>query len=92
MQYGPGSTSTILNSTTRIAPRTLNYICDYLCVNDVVPEHIAFFNRTVCFEEIRFQVNIEEIASDSLDSVIDGQYVDSLSVLYISARMYCYDF
>jgi hypothetical protein len=45
-------------------------------------------NRSVCFQEIRLQECIEKVAGDALDGVINGQDMDSLSILDIGTLKY----
>ena len=44
-------------------------------------EHISLVNWTVSFQEVRLEEYFKYIACKSLDSVVDGQNVDVLSVL-----------
>lgn len=40
------------------------------------------------FQEVRLEVNIEDVATESLDRVVEGQDVDALAVFDIQALMY----
>jgi hypothetical protein len=39
----------------------------------------------VCLQEVGLQVDIKQVASDTLNGVIDGQHVDTLAILDIRA-------
>lgn len=48
-------------------------------------EKIALADGSVGLEEVGLEVNLEEVSGDTLDSVVDGEDVDALSVLDICA-------
>lgn len=48
-------------------------------------EEIALANGSVGFEEVGLEVDLEEVSGDALDSVVDREDMDALSVLDISA-------
>ena len=43
---------------------------------------------TRTFEEVRFEINIEEVTAETLDGVVEGQDVDALAVLDIEALVH----
>lgn len=39
----------------------------------------------VCFQEVRLQVRVEQVAGDALNRIIDGQNMNSLPILNVGA-------
>jgi hypothetical protein len=54
-------------------------------------EEIALADGSVGLEEVRLEVDLEEVSGDALDGVVDGEDVDALSILDISAGVKRHD-
>lgn len=65
-----------LKSTVRIPPRTWKTspaMSAFLSLRRL----LTLANGTVCLEEVRLKVNIEEVARDTLNRVGEGKNVDT---------------
>ena len=51
-------------------------------------EEVALLHRAVCPKEVGLEVNIEEVAGNTLDGVVEGKDVDALAVRDVTARGY----
>jgi hypothetical protein len=51
-------------------------------------EEVALVDRAVGLHEVRLEEDLEEVAGDALDCVIDGQDVDALAVLDVLAGVH----
>jgi hypothetical protein len=49
---------------------------------------VSFTDRAVSFQKVWLQVDIEEVSLQVFNGVVDGENVNSLSVLDVSAGMY----
>jgi hypothetical protein len=45
--------------------------------------HLA--DGAVCLQEVGLEERVEQVARHALDGVVDGQHVDALAVLHVSA-------
>ncbi len=87
MQYSARSVSITLNSTVRIPPRTKKvgqngtlqwYQCPAICAR-----------LSVCtLQEVWLEVDIEDVAAQAFDGVVEGKDVETLPILDIQARVH----
>ena len=49
-------------------------------------EQVALLHGTVGLEEVGLEVDVEEVAGDALDGIVDGEDVDALAVRDVAAR------
>merc|ERR1719244_1436673 len=54
-------------------------------------EGVSLVNWSVGFKEVRLQVDLEPVASEALNTVINGENVDSLAILNIWTRLDSHD-
>jgi len=50
-------------------------------------KEISFPNRSVCLQKVRLEKDVKQISGETLDSVVNGQHMDALSVGNIWARV-----
>ena len=76
-----------LNSTVRIPPRTRKVsplrTGRYAARSETRPLRNGFGQRT--FQEVWLEVNVEDVAAQTLDRIVEGKDVYALSVLDIQA-------
>jgi hypothetical protein len=50
-------------------------------------EEISLADRSIGFQEVWLEVDLEQVSSDTLDSVVDWQDMDAFAILDIRASM-----